>query len=477
MSLPTQTTGVPYRQAVVIGASIAGLVTARVLAQHVDRVVVIERDQFAEGDGPRSGVPQSHHAHILLARGRELLDELFPGLQAELAAADAPVVDFTDDVAQLAPVGWLARARSGLTTYAVSRPLLEARLRARVLADPRIELWDQRDVVGLLGDAQRQVIGVRVRARDGSAKQDAGIEAISAALVVDASGRSSRAPQWLQALGYQPPAETIVNSHLGYASALFAPNPDFQPPWKAVYVQPAPPADKRGGVIWPVEGGRWIVTLLGMGRDYPPTGEAAFMAFAQSLRTPLFSEALQQAQRVSSIAGYRATENRLRHYERVASWPKGFVVLGDAVCAFNPVYGQGMTVATISARLLDRCLHEQRRQQPNSELGGVSHHFQQQLARSNATAWTLATGPDLRAPETEGTPPGWFDRLMYRYLDRIFVQATRDAEVVSRLFHVLHLSTSPSALFHPRMLAAAMGYRRAATSRVPLAASPTTRAT
>jgi 2-polyprenyl-6-methoxyphenol hydroxylase-like FAD-dependent oxidoreductase len=444
------------RRAIVIGASIAGLVTARVLANHVDRVVLIERDRFPAGDGPRNGTPQGHHAHILLARGRELLDGLFPGLQAELAAAGAPPIDFTDDVAQLAPVGWLSRAVSGLTTHAASRPLLEARLRARVLADPRITIREGCDVVSLLGDSNRQVVGVRVRARDAEAGQPVGAEDLRAALVVDASGRGSRAPQWLRELGYPSPAETVVNSHLGYASATFAPGTGFQAPWKAVYVQPAPPADKRGGVIWPVEGGRWVVTLLGMGRDYPPTGEAAFMAFAQSLRTPLFYEALQQAQRLSPISGFRATENRLRHYERMASWPGGFVVLGDAVCAFNPVYGQGMTVATMSAQLLDECLREQRRRAGDGELAGVSRRFQRLLARTVATPWMLATGPDLRAPDTEGTPPSRLDRLMYRYLDRIFVQATRDPEVVSRLFHVLHLSASPSGLFHPRMVAAAL---------------------
>lgn len=468
--LPHTQTSAPYRQAVVIGASIAGLVTARVLANHLDRVVMIERDHFPDGDGPRNGTPQGHHAHILLARGRQLLDELFPGLQAELAAAGAPLMDFTGDVAQLAPVGWLVRAPSGLTTYAASRPLLESRLRARVLADPRITIREGCDVVGLLGDHNRQVVGVRLRTRHVEAGQHADDENLDATLVVDASGRSSRAPAWLNELGYPTPTETVVNSHLGYASAIFTPNAGFQASWKAMYVQPAPPTDKRGGVIWPIEGGRWVVTLLGMGRDYPPTDETAFMAFAQSLRTPLFYQALQQAQRLSPITGFRATENRLRHYERMASWPDGFAVLGDAVSAFNPVYGQGMTVATMSAVLLGRCLDTQRRRSGDNALAGVSRHFQQQLARSNATAWTLATGPDLRAPDTEGTTPSWLDRVMYSYLDRVFAQATHDPEVVSRLFHVLHLSTSPNALFHPRMVAVAL--RNTSNPSVQQATSP-----
>jgi 2-polyprenyl-6-methoxyphenol hydroxylase-like FAD-dependent oxidoreductase len=196
------------------------------------------------------------------------------------------------------------------------------------------------------------------------------------------------------------------------------------------------------------------VTLIGMGRDYPPTGEDEFMAFAQSLRTPLLYRAIKQARRLSPIVGYRATENRLRHYERMAPWPDGFIALGDAACAFNPVYGQGMTIATMSALVLDGCLHEQRRRQPDGGLAGMSRRFQQQLARSNANAWMLATGPDLRAPDTEGARPGWVGQLMYRYLDRVFLQAMRDTQMVCTLFEVLHLSKPPSALFHPRVMAA-----------------------
>jgi 2-polyprenyl-6-methoxyphenol hydroxylase-like FAD-dependent oxidoreductase len=457
------------RQAVVIGASIAGLVTARVLVNHFDRVLLIERDRFPTGDEPRKGLPQGQHVHILLAHGRQQLEKLFPGVQDELAAVGAPLVSYTNDVAQLGPVGWFARAESKLTSRASTRALLEARIRARVLADPSIQIREGCDVVGLLGGAAGQVTGIRIRERRAVEGKPAGEEAVQADLVVDASGRTSAAVSWLQKLGYPAPAETVINSYLGYASATFEPPAGFQASWKGMYLQPAPPVDKRGGVIWPVEGGRWGVTLIGMGRDYPPTDEDAFMAFAQSLRTPLFYQAIQQARRLSPIVGFRATENRLRHYERMTSFPDGFVVLGDAACAFNPVYGQGMTVATMSAQVLDACLGEQRRRRPDGSLIGMSRRFQQQLARSNATAWMLATGPDLRAPDTEGPRPSWVNRLMYRYLDRIFVQATRDPQVVSMLFEVLHLSTPPAALFHPRMVAALLrGTPKAAAQPAPL---------
>jgi 2-polyprenyl-6-methoxyphenol hydroxylase-like FAD-dependent oxidoreductase len=362
------------------------------------------------------------------------------------------VVDIVGDVALLGPSGWAMPVRSILTTAACTRPLIESRIRARVLSDPRIHAREGCDVVGLVADANRRVIGVQIRERGAVGGGQASVEKVRADLVVDASGRNSRAPQWLQELGYQPPAETIINSFLGYASVTVEPPADFHAPWKGVYVMPAPPDHLRGGAIWPVEGGRWMITLAGMAHDYPPTDEVGFMTFAERLRTPVFHQVLQKARPLSPIVGHRATENRLRHYERMASWPDGFVVLGDAACAFNPVYGQGMTIATMSAQVLDACLHEQHRRRLGGDLAGMGRRFQRWLARNNATAWQLATGPDLRGPATEGARPTLVDRLMYRYLDRIFLHATVDSHMTRTLLEVLHLSKPPSALFHPRIV-------------------------
>lgn len=345
-------------------------------------------------------------------------------------------------------MGWSKQFVSSLVAPACTRPLLESRVRARVAAHPRVRFWEGCDVVGLLAGPAGAVKGVRVRRR-GEAETDTPDEELTADLVVDAGGRTARTIPWLKELGYPTPQERVINGFVGYATAMYQPPADFQATWKGLYIQAAPPTHLRGAVIWPVEGGRWIITLAGMGRDYPPTDEAEFVRYAQSLRTPMVYDALRQARRLTPITGYRATENRLRHYERMPAWPAGFVVLGDAACAFNPVYGQGMSVAAMSAQVLDACLEERQPGDFTSQWGKL---FQQRLARSNADVWRLATGADLRGPATEGDKPGPLDRLMYRYLDRVFLRATVDAEVALTVAEVLHLRQPASALMRPRIL-------------------------
>src|SRR4029077_18578506 len=186
-----------------------------------------------------------------------------------------------------------------------------------------------------------------------------------------------------------PPEETVVNSFQGYASRFYRPPAEFESDWKALYIQQAPPADPRGGLVIPVEGGRWHVSLVGGDGDYPPTDEAGFLAFARSLRSPALYEAIAGAEPLSRIAGHRATENRLRHYDRLGRLPDGVVAVGDAVCAFNPVYGQGMTAAALGAEVLDHWLGEDWHRGP-----GRGCVFQRLLARATAAAWQLSVGAD-----------------------------------------------------------------------------------
>ena len=220
--------------------------------------------------------------------------------------------------------------------------------------------------------------------------------------MVVADGRNSRLPDWLAALGYEPPQETVVNSFQGYASRLYRPPAGFEADWKALYIQQAPPADPRGGVVSPVEGGLWLVSLIGGDGDYPPTDEAGFLDFARSLRSPALYEAIAEAEPLTPIVGQRATENRLRHYDRLGRLPEGVVVVGDAVCAFNPVYGQGMTAAAIGAEVLDRWLRgESSRRSP-----GRGRVFQHALAQATAAAWQLSTARTTASGPRRGRPRG-----------------------------------------------------------------------
>jgi hypothetical protein len=202
----------------------------------------------------------------------------------------------------------------------------------------------------------------------------------------------------------------------------------------------------------PIEGNRWLVTLAGYSRDYPPTDEASFLGFARSLRTPLLYDAIKDAQPLSPIVGYQQTANRLRRYEQLPRQPEQFLVLGDAACVFNPVYGQGMTMAARSALILADWLREQQRQPLSSKVTGQTRRFQQKIAQSNATAWLMATGEDLRYPATEGARPSPATRLMHRYLDRVIRASTQNWTVNQTFAQVWHMLTPPTALFQPAVL-------------------------
>ncbi len=437
--------------AIVIGGSMAGLLAARVLTDHFDRVTLVERDRFPEGPSPRKGVPQARHLHALLVRGRMILEQLFPGLEAELVAAGAIKMDVSADFRWLSPVGWGPRFQSGVVTISCSRDLLEWNVRRRLAVSDRVRLIEERGVIGLLPNADRTgVIGVRTLPRGHAGDKPGETEDLHADLIVDASGRGSHAPQWLAALDYPTPRETAINSYLGYASRIYAPPANFQADWKALLLQTKPPNMARAGGLLPLEGKRWMVTLGGAARDYPPTDEAGFLEFARSLRSPILYESIQGAEPLSPIYGYRRTENRLRHYEAMARWPERFVVLGDAACVFNPIYGQGMTTAAMAALTLNRCLKESR---SDGGLGRLARRYQQQLARTNADAWLMATGEDFRYPTTEGGHRDWTTRLMHRYMDEVLLLAAERADVYATFVKVLHLVKPPAALFRPGILA------------------------
>jgi 2-polyprenyl-6-methoxyphenol hydroxylase-like FAD-dependent oxidoreductase len=309
-------------------------------------------------------------------------------------------------------------------------------------------------VTGLLPDADGNgVAGVRLRPQNQPNGKGLAEEQLLADLVVDAAGRGSRVPQWLEALGYDRPQETMINAHLGYASRIYRRPPRFQDDWKGIFVQAAPPDSTRGGVCFPIEGDRWMVTLVGGDRDYPPTDEAGFTDFARSLPSPMIHDVIRDAEPLTPIYRYRATENRLRHYEKLSRWPEKLLVMGDAACAFNPVYGQGMTTAALGVETLDRCLSEQRRRRPNGDLAGLARRFQKKLAKVNKAPWTLATGEDYRYRETEGGKQDWATRIMHRYMDRVLRLSTEDAAVRLVLLEAFNLMKLPTALFQPGILA------------------------
>lgn len=410
------------RHAVVIGGSMAGLLAARAAANHFDRVTVLERDRLPDGPEARKGTPQARHIHVLLTAGRRALEGMFPGLMKELVHAGALDYDAIHDI--------------------------EWGVRRRVTAHDRIRVRPEIDVNGLCFDATgRRVVGLQIEDRAAGAA-----ERIDADLVIDASGRGSKTPQWLEAHGFPRPRETVVNGFLGYATRFVRPAAKHTADWKTMYIQTAPPARRRGGVIASVEGGRWIVTLIGGGKDYPPTDEEGFRAFARTLPDQRFAEAVEAAEPLGPIVGTRSTENRVRHYEELTRRPEGLLATGDAACAINPVYGQGMSAAALGAVELDRVLRSPR---AGSKAGSRSNWRPRTRGRG---CWRPArtTGtPSPRGRRREGSPGS--------------CTATstgcspwpRVPSVRARLVEAVHLVRSPNSLLHPAILA------RAAFDRVP----------
>jgi 2-polyprenyl-6-methoxyphenol hydroxylase-like FAD-dependent oxidoreductase len=428
--------------AVVLGGSLAGLLAARVLADACHEVTVVDRDALVrQGEpggsgGPRPGAPQGRHIHALLARGQQVLEELFPGLTADLVARGAPVGDALGDARLLFGGHRLARAETGLIALSASRPLLEARVRDRVRALPGVRFAPPADVVGLRPSPdRRRVTGVRLRRRAAGSAE----EVLDADLVVDATGRGSRAPAWLEALGFAPAEETRVRVDVGYATRRYRLPPDALAGDLACVHGPVP-ARPRGGALARLEGGVWMLTLFGMTGDYPPTDPDGFAAFARSLRFPDIHDAVGAAEPIDDPVGFRFMENVRRRYERARDLPEGFLALGDALCSFNPIYGQGMTVAALQALALRHHLRRGR--------GPGTRPALRALTRVTDAPWELATGADLAVPGVEGrrTPKA---RLAGAYVARLQAAAAHDPALARAFVRVTGLVDPPEALLRP----------------------------
>ena len=431
-------------QAVVIGGSMAGLWTARVLADHFERVTIIERDQLPAQAQSRPGVPQDKHVHVLVARGMQIMGQLFPNIAADLQAAGAVHLNLSRDSRTKLRGHWLSRFTGPYETYACSRVLLESILRRRVRAWPNITFCEGVQATGLvaLGD---KVTGIQLHH-----KQSGVDDTLAADLVVDASGRGTKVPEWLAAIGFAAPAETVIDAQVGYAGRRYR-KPANSSDWHVFAIGAEPPTKSRQALIYEEEQGIWMVMLAGVMGDYPPVEEGAFLAFAQSIDPELYA-AICAAEPISSIFGYRRTENRRRHYEDLARWPDRLIVVGDAVCGFNPIYGQGMTVAAITALSLGEALSKA------PQLDGLAMRFQRQIPQLVAPAWLLATGADF---EWIGRPPSKnpLTRFTSWYLPQVLATMPQDRTVHQAFAAVQHLIKGPASLFAPNIVARVL-YRR-----------------
>jgi flavin-dependent dehydrogenase len=425
-----------WQHAVVIGGGIAGLTAAVAVAGHAERLTVVERDRLSENPAFRSAVPQSRHLHSLMGAGQQALDTLLPGFTDELYAAGAVPLRTPYDHLWLSPAGWCHRFSPSHTVPSASRELVEWIVRRQVADLAGVRVRDRVEITGLLADGGR-VTGVRALAREGGAAEE-----IAADLVVDASGRRSHAREWLASLGHGEAETTRIDSRAGYSSRYYAIPEDFADEWRVISIQPGPSQPLRGGALVPVEGGRWLVSLYGYLNDHPPTDEAGFLAFGASLRHPVLYETIREAEPLGPIHGFRHMANERRHYEALPHWPDGFLVVGDAACALNPVYAQGMSVAAMSAQRLHGLLDE-----------GVDDcaTLQKEMAAGNERAWHVAVGADLaylgEAPTDEES------RRSGERMQRLLELAMVDADVNKTFFDVMMMLAEPDALDTPELTA------------------------
>ncbi|MGW5454462.1 NAD(P)/FAD-dependent oxidoreductase [Nocardia sp. NPDC003979] len=421
----------PRQHALVIGAGVAGLLAARVLAERFDRVTVVERDELDAKETVRRGVPQAWHLHGLLDRGRRIMEELYPGFTVEAVADGATVAEVLVGTRWYVGGSRLAAGATGLTSLIATRSLLETVLRRRTLRMRGIELLTRTTVQGLIGDTQR-VRAVRVTG-------PAGEQTLAADLIVDASGRGSRIALWLTAIGAEPPDEERLEVDLGYASRFFRHRPGQLDGQASVIVSTG--ADGRGGGAVRVEGDRWHVTLAGMLGDHPPTDEQGFRAYAASLSAPDIHTIVAGSDPLGEPVPYRFRTAVRRRFDRQSAAPAGLLVLGDAQCAFNPLYAQGMTVAALQAAALRGSL----------DADDLPARFYAAAADAVAVAWQLAAGSDLRNPGVEGRRT-LRTRLTDVFVTRVQRVAHHDPRVARTFLRVAHLVDPPAALTAPGTL-------------------------
>jgi 2-polyprenyl-6-methoxyphenol hydroxylase-like FAD-dependent oxidoreductase len=430
-------------KAIVIGSGLAGLAAARVLSEQFDSVTILERDCHPGDPALRPGVPQGFQLHLLLARGRELLTELFPSLDDALAGAGCPEHDILEGWRLRFAAGNLPRSASGCRVRGASRLHLEHEVRRLTAALPNVAILENAEVTGLLPPAGGvSVRGVTLKA--GRPEYGDVPDQIEASLVVDASGRNSKAPAWLEALGFQSPPTTRVNGHLSYSTRWYENVKLLESHPGGILIGSRAPAIPRAGGVMRVEGGRFISVLVNIGADPAPTGDDAYLSFARSLASPELHDALRDATPLGPARGYQRTDNLWRHYASLDRLPDGFVPLGDAVCAFNPFYAQGMTVAALEAVALGR---EVARGPKN-----LARRAQRRFRSIVGAAWQLATSEDYRWPITEGPPVSLSTRLGNAYMDHVVEVATENAQVACTFIQVIHMKRSAAALFMPHVL-------------------------
>jgi 2-polyprenyl-6-methoxyphenol hydroxylase-like FAD-dependent oxidoreductase len=425
------------QHAIVIGASMGGLLAARALADFYAVVTVLERDTFPQSDIARKGVPQGRHAHGLLARGRNVIENFFPGWTDEVVAGGGVSGDIAGDVIWIGHGVTLKSAPSRLVGLLASRPVLEGHVRRRLMALSNVRVIENCTVLDLIADDGKAAIkGVRARIGSGEERR------LAADLVVDASGRGSSSPAWLESLGFARPEEERIEIGIGYTTRHYRRRPTDLNGKKAVVIAGSGPNWRNGVILYQTED-RWIVSVGGYFGDHAPDDDQLFAAYAGSLPTSEIYDIVAHAEPLGDFVRYRYPANLRRRYERLTRFPDGYLVFGDALCSFNPVYGQGMTVAAQEAVLLQQCL--------GAGAADLARRFFAAAAGAVDTPWDIAVGNDLRHPKVEGPRPAKV-RFINWYIGKLHMAARHDAKLATAFLEVANLEAPPTRLLQPAVV-------------------------
>lgn len=421
-------------RAVVIGGSMAGLMAARVLDDGYDEVVIIERDSLPNDPVHRRGVPQAQHPHVLQEAGRAILEDLYPGFGEDLISAGALIVDIATEAQFYAKGGFLAEAPTRLPMYCASRPLLEEIVRDQTDSRDGVTIRENCHFLDYVLEKSKEVTGVTIRNETGTE------ETIEGDLVVDTMGRTSKTPNWIDNHGFQPPPVDEVHIDMAYSTVtLERPKEDR----RSILMIPDNPR-QRGAVIFPIEGDRWLLTLIGIHGDYPPRNFDGFDEFLDDLPTSKFETILGENDLVSDeVVHYRYPTEIRRRYGTLDRFPDGLVVMGDAIASFNPFYGQGMSVAALEGLAFHHVLSTGRED--------IGMRFFDRAEAIVDGAWTIAVGSDFEFPQTTGPKPSGTD-LVNRYIARLSRKAQTDGFLAETFAHVIAMEESPSSLFKPKVL-------------------------
>lgn len=431
--------------AIVMGGSVAGLCAAAALADRFEKVTLLERDPEPTEVRPRKGTPQSWHAHLLLTSGQKALDDLCPGLLASLDERGAVGADAGKNFRWYMSGEWRPVFESGRHVRLQTRSLLETCLREKVAAK-NVELR-----FGAKVDApihrDGQVVGVRLE--DGSE--------LESELVVDTMGRGTKTPTWLEEWGYRRPPRQAVRVDLAYCSGLFEVREGLFPGVSAFLIGAQPPRLKRGAAAFKVEDGRWMITLFGYHGDHAPLEFEDFCEWAKTAACEEVHHLLDGATLHGKLRRFKYPQQLRSRYDKLRSFPGRYLVLGDAVCSFDPVFGQGMSVAAREAMILGELIDKQG--------VGVRHRsFQNAIARVIDDPWQMATTEAYNWPETTGWKPAGA-KLLQRFTARLHEKAAEDPELYDAFLDVVHLNERPASLFKPRVLRRVMFGARAVPAK------------